>query len=75
MDRRTLEKQLARIERDLAAAEKAVTRQQDSIRKLQDAGQDTAEARRLLGGHHQIQLARLADRERLKKELAKLKKG
>jgi hypothetical protein len=71
MDRATLKRHLADAERDVALGEDYIARQRAIVARLEQAGQDSAHARRLLGDLIEIHQVHVADRDRLLEELAR----
>jgi len=70
MDREMLQKHLAQAEEHVALGEHHVSRQREVVAELERAGHDTAEARRLLAHFEQMQKMHLADRDRIRHEMA-----
>jgi hypothetical protein len=73
MDRAILEQHLALAERHVTQGERHVARQRELVAKLVQGGHDTmeAEARLLLATFEELQGCFVADRDRLRAELAR----
>lgn len=69
MDRKTLEQDLAVIEREIALNERHKARERELIAKLESGGQDAREARERLLALEALQTLRLADRSLFRQEL------
>ncbi|HEY7245359.1 MAG TPA: hypothetical protein VH678_15930 [Xanthobacteraceae bacterium] len=63
---------LAQAERHVVQGEQHVTRQRDLVARLQMDGHDTDEALKLLSQFEELLAVHIADRDRLKAELAEL---
>jgi hypothetical protein len=72
MDRATIELHLASAEEHVALGVDNVERQREIILKLQLDGHDTVEAQRLLVYFEEQLATHVADRDRLRKELAEI---
>jgi hypothetical protein len=70
MDKTMLENHLAQAERHVALGHEHVQNQRVLIVKLARDGHDTTMARKLLSQFEEIQRSHIADRDRLKDELA-----
>jgi hypothetical protein len=73
MDRALIEQQLAVAERLVLEAEQNVTRQRERIAQLEGSGFDATMSRDILRQFEQSQAIYIADRERLRRELANLR--
>lgn len=71
LDSQMLVDHLAQAERHLVQAQEHVRLQHDVIAKLQRNGHDTRQANTLLNTFIDMEAAHLADRDRLRRELAK----
>jgi len=72
MDRATITEHLAQTERHVAQGDHHVARQRELVTELEDGGHDAALARRLLMKFEELQSLHIADRDRLRRELAEL---
>jgi hypothetical protein len=73
MDRRAMiEDHLALAERHVTAGERCVTEQRARVATLERDGHDTTESLLLLGQFQEVQELHVADRNRLRGELAEL---
>ncbi len=70
MDRTILLDHLALAERHVAEGRRHLASQKQVIVRLENGGHDATEARRLLLNFEDVQRMHVADRDRLKKELA-----
>jgi hypothetical protein len=70
MDREMLEQHLAMVEGHVTLGEGHLAGQQELISRLERAGHDTGEARRLLILFEETHEMHLAHRDRLRRELA-----
>ena len=75
MDRELLEDNLRLAESHVELGEQTVSRQRELIVELERGGHDTSLARVLLQTFEQSQAMHLADRARLRAELAETKQG
>ncbi len=67
-------KHLAIIRRHVARGEQIVARQCEVVARLERAGCDASDAKRLLLQFEELQSLHVADRDRLEKALAKISK-
>jgi hypothetical protein len=72
MDRATIERNLAQVERDLRSASEDIAHQHETLRNLRRHGEDTTEAVRSIGILEDTRLVLRALREHLADELAAL---
>jgi hypothetical protein len=72
MDRVTIERNLAQVERDLRAASEDIAQQQETLKELVRHGENTTEAVRSIGILEDTHLAFCALRNQLADELAAL---
>ena len=72
MDRATIERNLAQVERDLRAASEDIAHQRQTLRNLVRHGNDTTEAVRSIGILEHSHLVLRSLREQLADELAAL---
>jgi hypothetical protein len=72
MDRATIELHLASAEEHVALGADTVERQREIIAKLAHEGHDPSEARRMLVYFEEQLTMHIAERDRLKKELAEI---
>jgi len=72
MDPATITEHVAQAERHVALGEHHVARQREMVTELEDGGNDAALARRLPMKFKELQAIHIADRDRLRRELAKL---
>jgi hypothetical protein len=72
MDRATIERNLAQVERDLRAASEDIAHQHETLKNLQRHGDDTTEAVRSIGILEHTQLVLRSLRDQLADELAAL---
>jgi hypothetical protein len=72
MDRATIERNLAQVERDLCAASEDIAHQQETLKDLVRHGEDTTEAVRSIGILEHTHLVLRSLREQLADELAAL---
>jgi hypothetical protein len=72
MDRATLERNLAQVERDLGAASEDIAQQRETLKELVRHGEDTTEAVRSIGILEHTHLILCSLREQLADELAAL---
>ena len=72
MDRATIERNLAQVERDLRAASEDIAYQQETLRNLERHGEDTTEAVRSIGILEHTHLVLSSLRDQLDVELAAL---
>lgn len=70
MDRAALKEHLTQAERHIATGERNLSQQRALLRELERDGHDTSAARALLGSFEELQALHLADRDRLRAELA-----
>lgn len=70
MDLSLIQVHLALLEEHVAQGERHIARQRDLVDLLSRAGHDTEDARALLHEFEESQAMHLADRDRLRKELA-----
>jgi hypothetical protein len=70
MDMGMIRDHLALAERHVAQGRQHIAHQKQIIANLENGGHDTTEARKLLDTFRDIQKMHLADRDRLRKELA-----
>ena len=70
MDRATIERNLAQVERDMRAASEDITQQQETLRSLERHGEDTTEAVRSIGILEHTHLVFCSLRAQLADELA-----
>lgn len=73
MGREMLEQHLAQAERHVAQGERHIARQREIIAELEEDGHDLEVAESLLAQFESTQLSHIADRDRLRAELAALK--
>ena len=74
MQRADIEQHLAQAEGHVSEGAAIVERQRDLIARLESKGIDTADACRLLSQFEEVQALHVADRDRLRRELASLSK-
>jgi hypothetical protein len=74
MDRNMILEHLAMVRRHVARGEQIVARQREIIARLERAGCDTSDAKRLLLQFEELQSLHVADRERLEKMLSEISK-
>jgi hypothetical protein len=72
MDRLALIEQLALVEEQVEVGERTLQVQWRMVEELERNGSDATEARKLLKDFEQLQEKHLADRDRLKMELARI---
>jgi hypothetical protein len=72
MDRAMIEGHLALAERHIMEGEQRVARQQKLVDRLEHDGHDVGDARALLAQFLELQALFIADRDRLRAELASL---
>jgi hypothetical protein len=72
MDRATLERNLAQVERDLRAAAEDIAQQQETLRNPKRHGEDTTEAVRSIGILEHTHLVLSSLRDQLADDLAAL---
>ena len=72
MDRATLERNLAQVERDLRAASEDIAQQHETLKELVRHGEDTTEALRSIGIVEHTHLMFCSLRDQLDEELAAL---
>jgi hypothetical protein len=72
MDRATIERNLAQVERDMRAATEDIAQQVETLRNLGRHGEDTAEAVRSISILQHTHLVLSALRDQLDEELAAL---
>ena len=72
MDRATLERNLAQVERDLRAASDDIAQQHETLKELVRHGEDTPEALRSIGIVEHTHLMFCSLRDQLDEELAAL---
>jgi hypothetical protein len=72
MDRATIERNLAQVERDLRAASEDIVQQQETLKDLTRHGEDTTEAVRSISILEQTHLVFSSLRDHLADELAAL---
>jgi hypothetical protein len=72
MDRATVTAHLAQAERHVALGEQHIARQREIVSELEDGSHDAVQARRLLAQFEELQALHIADRDRLRRELAEL---
>jgi hypothetical protein len=72
MDRATIERNLAQVERDLRAASEDIVHQQETLRNLVRHGENTTEALRSIGILEHSHLVLSSLRDQLDEELAAL---
>ena len=72
IDRATIERNLAQVERDLRAASENIAYQQETLRNLVRHGEDTTEAVRSIGILEHTHLVLSSLRDQLDEELAAL---
>ena len=72
MDRATIERNLAQVERDMRAASEDIAHQRETLRNLARHGEDTTEAVRSIGILEDTHLAFCSLRAQLADELAAL---
>jgi hypothetical protein len=72
MDRATIERNLAQVERDLRAASEDIAHQHEALKDLTRHGEDTTEAVRSIGILEHTHLVLRSLREQLADELAAL---
>jgi hypothetical protein len=72
MDRATMERNLAQVERDLRAASEDIAHQHEALKDLTRHGKDTTEAVRSIGILEHTHLVLRSLREQLADELAAL---
>ncbi len=72
VDRATIERNLAQVERDLRAASEDIAQQQETLRNLVRHGEDTTEAVRSIGILEHTHLVLSSLRDQLADELAAL---
>jgi hypothetical protein len=72
MDRATIERNLAQVERDLRAASEDIAHQRETLRNLVRHGEDTTEAVRSIGILEHTHLVLSSLRDQLADELAAL---
>jgi DNA-directed RNA polymerase subunit N (RpoN/RPB10) len=72
MDRATLERNLAQVERDLRAASDDIAQQHETLKELVRHGEDTTEALRSIGIVEHTHLMFCSLRDQLDEELAAL---
>ena len=70
MDRKRLEHDLSRIDREIASHERQMERERQLIAKLESDAEDASEPRDRLVAMEALQALRLADRELFRQELA-----
>ncbi len=70
MDRELLEKSLAEAERHAAETERHVANQLEFVARLERDGRDPSQALRLLQQFEELQAIHIAERNRLREELA-----
>jgi hypothetical protein len=73
MNRATIEEHLALAERHVSEGERHVSRQRELIAQLERDGHDATQAHDLLLQFEELQEMHLADRDRLRDELANSK--
>lgn len=73
MDKQTLERHLELAERHVRTGERLLARQRAVLGELRRDGHDTLQADRLLVNLEQTQALHVADRDRVKRELAQLR--
>ena len=71
MDRQIIADHLVQAERHVSEAQAHIKRQRELVAELERDGHDTGEARRLLDNFIALEAAHVADRDRLRGELAK----
>jgi hypothetical protein len=72
MDRALVEDHLAKAELHVGEGEAHVTRQTELVARMEQDGHDTSEARASLALFKDLQAMHVADRDRLRKELASM---
>ena len=72
MDRATIERNLAQVERDMRAASEDIAHQRETLRNLVRHGEDTTEALRSIGILEHTHLIFCSLRDQLDEELAAL---
>ena len=72
MDWVAIEKRLALVEKHIIEGEQYLIRQRLLIERLERKKHDTLEARRFLAQFEEMQADRIANRDRLRKELTKV---
>jgi hypothetical protein len=72
MDRLALIERLALVEEHVAVGERTIQAQRRIVAELEKNGNDSTQARLLLKDFEQLQEKHLADRDRLKRELARM---
>jgi hypothetical protein len=73
MDRWMVERHLAQAERHVAQGESHIARQREIILDLASGGHDLKEAKALLAQFEDTQSSHIADRDRIRAELAALR--
>jgi hypothetical protein len=73
IDRATIERNLAQVERDMRAASEDIAHQQETLRNLERHGEDTTEAVRSIGILEHTHLVLSSMRDQLADELAALR--
>ena len=71
MERATILEHLALAEKHIKEAEAHIAQQREIIAQIRSVGQDSSIAEKLLGSFEEMQLLHLADRDRIRAELAK----
>jgi hypothetical protein len=74
MDQNMILDHLAIVRRHVAKGEQIVARQREIIARLESAGCDVSDAKRLLLQFEELQSLHVADRDRLEKVLAEISK-
>ena len=70
MDRAKLLEHLARTEKHIEEVKVRIARQRAVIRALQQSGHDSSTAQEQLGSFEDMALSKMAERERIQRELA-----
>ncbi len=73
MDREFIERHLALAERHVSEGERHVARQREIVAKLADDGRDLVHARELLAIFETLYASHVADRDRLRQQLAEFR--
>ena len=73
MDRAVIEERLAMAERHITVGESHIARQRELVAELDQNGRDAAEAVKLLGLFEATQALHVADRDRLRAQLATMR--
>jgi hypothetical protein len=74
MDRNMILDHLATVHRHVARGEQIVARQREIIARLERAGCNTSDAKRLLLQFEELQSLHIEDREQLEKKLSEISK-